>query len=189
MASTDGKITLVEKLTNLANAIRGKTDKTDTLTLNQMVEEINNEWKIKCYVKDFYVRDAVDKVYTNSKGELLDKDGDWEEYFDGNIDGTGQYALVSYTVDGKILLTLRTTSGSYENVEWELGSEEAYTLPEGISMTSHSWSFSASPTGNSGQYQTCILNGINKDCRIVLDCGSKDSNKDNIVINVFIYYI
>lgn len=188
MALTNG-ITLWNKIKSIADAIRGKTDKTNTLTMDQMVEEINNEWKIKCYVKDFYIRDAVDKVYTNSKGELLDKDGDWEEYFDGNIDGTGQYALVSYTVDGKILLTARTTDGGYENIEWELGSEEAYILPEGISMTSHSWSFSASPTGNSGQYQTCILNGINRDCRIVLDCGKKDQYKDSIIINVFIYYI
>jgi hypothetical protein len=65
MALTNG-ITLVNKIKSLANAIRRKTDKTSSLTIDQMVSEIDNEWKIKCYVKEFYVRDAVDKVYTNS---------------------------------------------------------------------------------------------------------------------------
>lgn len=188
MALTNGT-TLWNKIKSIADAIRRKTDKTGTLTIDQMVEEINNEWKIKCYVKDFYVRDAVDKVYYNSKGELIDKDGDWEDYFDGNIDGTGQYVMLSYTIDGRILLTARTTDGGYENIEWELGSEEGYTLPSGVSMTAQNWSFSASPTGNSGQYQTCILKGINRDCRITVDCGSKSSSKDSIILNVFVYYI
>jgi hypothetical protein len=188
MALTNG-ITLVNKIKSLANAIRRKTDKTGSLTIDQMVSEIDNEWKIKCYVKEFYVRDAVDKVYTNSLGELVPKDGDWEKYFDRNIDGTGQYALISYTTDGRILLTARSTDGGYENIEWELGSEDGYSLPSGISMTAHSWSYSASPTGNSGQYQTCILKGINKNCRIVLDCGSTSGSKDSVIINVFIYYI
>ena len=180
MALTNG-ITLVNKIKSLANAIRRKTDKTGSLTIDQMVSEIDNEWKIKCYVKEFYVRDDGNHGY----GE----DGDWKKYFDTNIDGTGQYALLSYTTDGRILLTARSTDGGYENIEWELGSEDGYSLPSGISMTAHSWSYSASPTGNSGQYQTCILKGINKNCRIVLDCGSTSSSKDNVIINVYIYYI
>jgi hypothetical protein len=44
MASTNGKTTLVAKLTNLANAIRGKTDKVNTLSMDDMVQEINNNW-------------------------------------------------------------------------------------------------------------------------------------------------
>ena len=51
MASTNGQKTLVDKITAIANAIRGKTLKTNQISMDDMVNEINNEWKIKCYVK------------------------------------------------------------------------------------------------------------------------------------------
>jgi hypothetical protein len=58
MASTNGKTTLVEKLTNLANAIRGKTDKVNTLSMDDMVQEINNNWH--AFVKEFELKGAFD---------------------------------------------------------------------------------------------------------------------------------
>jgi hypothetical protein len=57
MASTNGQKTLVDKITAIANAIRGKTLKTNQISMDDMVNEINNEWKIKCYVKDLQITD------------------------------------------------------------------------------------------------------------------------------------
>ena len=60
MASTDGKTTLVDKLTAIANAIRGKTDKTNSLTIDQMVNEINTHWHN--YVKEVVYEGSFDNV-------------------------------------------------------------------------------------------------------------------------------
>jgi hypothetical protein len=81
MASTNGKTTLVEKLTNLANAIRGKTDKVNTLSMDDMVQEINNNWH--AFVKEFELKGAFDKVH----GSDL------------------QTIIYSYTPDGNLVLS------------------------------------------------------------------------------------
>ena len=50
MALTNG-ITLVNKIKTIADAIRRRTpNDTGNLTINQMINEIDNEWKIKCYI-------------------------------------------------------------------------------------------------------------------------------------------
>ena len=175
MALTNG-ITLWNKIKTIADAIRSKTHKTNSLTIDQMVSEINNEWKITCFVKDFYIQDD------GNHGE--GRDGDWDERLDFNVAESGSGVALSYTLDGKVALTARSLSGSFENVQWKLDS-----APAGVSLIYHSWSYSASPSGNSGQYQTCFLKGINNYCRVIVWCGDRDTNKDMIDLWVKVEYI
>lgn len=86
---------LTDKLIAIANAIRGKTDKIDLLTMTQMVEEINNHWHN-------YIKEVV---------------------YNGNFDHVGSIiGLVwSYTPDGKLVLTTNSNNSSYEHVYWKLG--------------------------------------------------------------------
>lgn len=175
---------LTDKLKAIANAIRGKTDKTDLLTLPQMVDEINNEWKIKCYVKQFYIQD--DGKHYDDSGNLIGEDTDWKDCFNTDFAGTGQYVMLSYTTDGDIVLTAQSTDAGYSNIQWQLG---GIPSGSGISIINHEFSYSLSPTGDSGIIQSCIIRGVNKACRIRLDCGSKNGNKDSIAINVHIDYL
>ena len=175
MALTNG-ITLWNKIKTIADAIRSKTHKTNSLTIDQMVSEINNEWQITCFVKDFYIQDD------GNHGE--GKDGDWGERLDFDVAESGSGVALSYTLDGKVALTARSLSGSFENVQWRLDS-----APEGVSLIYHNWSYSASPLGNSGQYQTCFIKGINNYCRVIVWCGDRDTNKDTIDLWVKVEYI
>jgi hypothetical protein len=87
---------LTDKLTAIANAIRAKSYKIRPLTLDQMVEEINNEWlqpgeqRIKHYVKDFYLKGEFDKI---------------------SSDFTPIY---SYTPDGKIVISAMGGDSDYD---------------------------------------------------------------------------
>lgn len=164
---------LTDKLKAIANAIRGKTDKTDLLTLPQMVDEINNEWKIKCYVKSLVIQD-------------LDSDDDWQ-YVHKNIGGrTNDGVLLSYTPENDIMLTAATNNGGRENVVWNLSSVPS---DANISIyTKNDWS-QLGPTGNSGAYQSCVISGITRPCNIALDCGETAGTKDIFTINIFITYV
>lgn len=85
---------LTDKLYAIADAIRDKTDKTDKLTLPQMVEEINNHWHN--YVKEVEYIGSFDKA-----GSLI--------------------GLVwSYTPEGMLVLTTNSVDSSYEHVYWVL---------------------------------------------------------------------
>ena len=92
--TNEGKTTLVNKLAAVATAIRGKTDKTEKLTIDQMVEEINNHWHN--YVKE------VEYI------------GDFTEV------GTLIGLVWSYTPEGWLVLTSNSNSSSYEHVYWIL---------------------------------------------------------------------
>lgn len=164
---------LTDKLKAIANAIRGKTDKTGLLTLPQMVDEINNEWKIKCYVKSLVIQD-------------LDSDKDWQ-YVHKNIGGrTNDGVLLSYTPENDIMLTAATNNGNRENVVWTLES-----VPSGANIsiyTKNDWSQIA-PTGNSGSYQSCVISGITRPCNIALDCGDTAGTRDIFTIKIIITYL
>lgn len=166
---------IIDKLESIANAIRRKTHKKPKLSLVDMVNEINNEWQITCYVKDFYIQDD------GNHGE--DRDGDWGDRLDDNIAGTGMGIALSYTLNGAIGLTARTLSNSFENVQWRLDS-----APSGVSFATHEWS-SWAPAGDYGQYQTCFLQGINDYCRIVCWCGERHESPDTIDLWVKVEYI
>ena len=86
---------LTDKLIAIANAIRSKTNKVDSLTLSQMVSEINSNWH--AYVKDVVYKGAFDDV--------------------GSLIGL----IWSYTPDGKLVLTTNSNNSSYEHVYWKLG--------------------------------------------------------------------
>ncbi len=176
MALTNG-ITLWNKIKTIADAIRSKTHKTNSLTIDQMVSEINNEWKITCYVKDFYIQDD------GNHGE--EKDGDWGDRLDFNVAESGTGAILSYTLDGKIALTARSIdTTSFENVQWRLDS-----APEGVTLIRHDWNSAVTPSGQPGQYQTCFLKGINNYCRIIVWCGDRHENGDKIDLWIKVEYI
>lgn len=186
MASTDGKITLVERLTNIANAIRGKTKRSESLSMEDMVNEINNEWVITCYIKDFYIQD--DGNHTNTNGEAVSRDSDWD-YFDSEPIGptlSKGPVVYSYTPENHVVLTARPNSGNYENIQWNLSH-----VPDGSNITIYRKNITSGwdVTGNSDKYESCILTGIDKYCKMFIDCGSKDSGKDSIQLNIHIYYI
>ena len=173
MAATNGKITLMNKLTAIADIIRNKTPNTlGKITMDQMVQEISDEWKIKCYVKSLVIQD-------------IDSDGDWK-YVHKNLGGrTNNGVVLSYTTDNDILLTVATNDGGNENVKWVLSS-----TPEGSNISIHTksdWK-QWSPTGNSGAYQSCIIKGVDRPCNIALDCGETGGNLDIFTINIFITY-
>lgn len=93
MALTNG-ITLWNKIKTIADAIRGKTDKTDSLTIDQMVNEINTNWH--AFVKEVELRGTFDKV-------------------------GGDLGLVySYSPDGKLVLTTQSNDSDWEAVYWYL---------------------------------------------------------------------
>lgn len=173
MASTNGQKTLVDKITAIANAIRGKTLKTNQISMDDMVNEINNEWKIKCYVKSLVIQD-------------LASDADWQ-YVHKNIGGrTNDGVLLSYTPENDIMLTAATNNGRRENVVWTLES-----VPSGANIsiyTKNDWSQIA-PSGNSGSYQSCVISGITRPCNIALDCGETAGTKDIFTIKIIITYL
>ena len=174
MAATNGKTTLVSKITAIADIIRSKTPNTlGKITMDQMVQEINNEWKIKCYVKNLTIQD-------------LTSDGDWK-YAHKNLGGrTNDGVILSYTPENDVMLTAATNDGGYENVVWHLSS-----VPSGANIsiyTKSDWKQWA-PTGNSGSYQSCVLRGIDRPCNIALDCGETGGNTDIFTINIFITYL
>lgn len=168
---------LTDKLKAIANAIRGKTDKTDLLTLPQMVDEINNEWKIKCYVKELYIND--DGV---PEGEQNDED--WQ-YVQKDIGGrTNSGILLSYTPENDIMLTATTNDGGRENIIWAISS-----APPGISIYGKNDWKQILPSGNSGSYQSCVIQGINQNCRIGVDIGETGGTKNIFTFNLIINYI
>ena len=162
---------LTDKLVAIANAIRGKTGKTEKLTLPQMVDEINNEWKIKCYVNQLYIQDIND-------------DSDWK-YVHKNIGGrTNDGILLSYTPENDIMLTAASNDGGRENIVWNISS-----APAGVSIYTKSDWKQFEPTGNSGAYQSCVITGINQNCSIAADCGTTGGSTDIFTINLFITYL
>lgn len=177
MASTNGQKTLVDKITAIANAIRGKTLKTNQISMDDMVNEINNEWKIKCYVKELYIND--DGV---PEGEQNDED--WK-YVDKNIGGrTNNGILLSYTPENDIMLTATTNDGGRENIIWAISS-----APPGISIYGKNDWKQILPSGNSGSYQSCVIQGINQNCRIGVDIGETGGTKNIFTFNLIINYI
>ena len=177
MASTNGQKTLVDKITAIANAIRGKTLKTNQISMDDMVNEINNEWKIKCYVKELCIND--DGV---PEGEQDDED--WR-YVYKNIGGrTNNGILLSYTPENDIMLTAATNSGGHENIIWAINS-----APSGISIYGKNDWKQIAPSGNSGSYQSCVIQGINQNCRIGVDLGGRRIIKKKITFNLTINYI
>ena len=94
MALTNG-ITLWNKIKTIADAIRGKINKTDSLTIDQMVNEINTNWHA-------YVKEVIYKGNFNEVGSLIG-------------------LIWSYTPDGKLVLTSNSNSSNYEHVYWKLG--------------------------------------------------------------------
>lgn len=177
MASTNGQKSLVDKITAIANAIRGKTLKTNQISMDDMVNEINNEWIIKCYVKELYIND--DGV---PEGEQTDSN--WQ-YVNTNIGGrTNSGILLSYTPENDIMLTASANNGGYENIIWALE-----TAPPGISIYGKNDWKQLAPTGNSGAYQSCVIQGINRNCRIGVDIGELNSVRDTLTLNLIIDYI
>lgn len=160
MASINGKTTLVAKLTNLANAIRGKTDKVDTLSIDEMVSEINTNWH--AFVKEFEFRGSFDKIY----GDNL------------------QTIIYSYTPDGNLVLTTQSKSSDWEAIWWTLRN-----APSGVSMIVGRKPDNTTPTGEPQQIISCIITGISQNCKIVVEQGDTDGFYDRVQINVDVEYI
>lgn len=180
---------LTNKLTAIAKAIRKKTAKIDKLTLDQMVEEINKEWllpgeqKIKDYVKSFYIQD--DGEHYNKEGQKVDYDDDWDDFDWEPIGPTLSKGPViySYTPEGYVLLTARPTSNSYENVEWNL-----QRVPDTMNVQIWRKEFgSGKISGHSGKYESCVLVGIDRNVQIFVDCGSRTSGNNSVILNIHIY--
>ncbi len=177
MASTNGQKTLVDKITAIANAIRGKTLKTNQISMDDMVNEINNEWKIKCYVKDLQITD--DGV---PEGEQ--NDGDWQ-YVNQNIGGrTNNGILLSYTPENDIMLTASINNTGYENIIWTINS-----APSGITIYGKDDWKQLAPTGNPGAYQSCVIQGVTQNCAIGVEIGESGGSKDIITFKITITYI
>ena len=159
MALTNGT-TLWNKIKSIADAIRGKTDKTDTLTIDQMVQEINNNWH--AFVKEFELRGAFDKVY----GDNL------------------QTIIYSYTPDGNLVLSVQTKNSDWEAVWWCLRN-----APSGVSMIVGRQPDNTTPSGEPQQIISCIITGISQNCKVVVEQGDTDSFRDRVQINVDVEYI
>ena len=152
---------LTDKLTAIANAIRGKTNKTGSLTLSQMVDEINNNWH--AYVKEVVQIGSFDKINTSDIG----------------------LTVVSYTADGRVLLTSKsyTSSGEYEHIRWVLRS-----APEGVGIIVGNKP-SSQTNGERGQLVSCILTGINRNCKVSLEQTDTSSSNDYTEISIDIEYL
>ena len=171
MALTNG-ITLVNKIKTIADAIRRRTpNNTGNLTIDQMVNEIDNEWKIKCYVQNIsYVNDGKT----------------WTDYLDNNVMSSGKPAVVSYTDTNDIILTARSLNKDSlrGNIKWILNS-----VPSGVELVAPSVSGTIGSTDKKF-YQSCMLQGINKKCNIVLRPGSDNwGGPHYIEVKIDITYI
>lgn len=160
MASTNGQATLVEKLTGLANAIRGKINKTEKLGIDEMVSEINTNWH--AFVKEFELRGAFDKIY----GSDL------------------QTIIYSYTPDGNLVLSTQSKNSDWEALWWGLRN-----APSGVSMITGRKPDNGLPTGEPEQIFSCIITGISQNCKIVCEQGDTNSTNDSVKINVDVEYI
>lgn len=177
---------IIDKLESIANAIRGKTHKEPKLSLVDMVNEINNEWQITCYIKDFYIQD--DGNHNNLDGNHVDRDSDWDYFDDEPIgpDLSKSAVIYSYTPEGHVVLTARPMSEIYENIEWTLAH-----IPEGSNISIYKKHFDNAwnGTGHAGKYESCVLLGIDRYCKIFIDCGTKDAANQTIILNIHIYDI
>lgn len=184
---------LTDKLTAIGNAIRAKTGKIRPLSLDEMVNEINTEWlqpgeqRIKDYVKDFYIQD--DGEHYDKNGNLIERDVDWDDYVDLYPMGSNygkKYVIYSYTPEGYIVLTARSKSKSYENLEWTLKEK-----PEGSNVEMHNKTYSDSGllSGHSEQFLSCVLTGIDRNCQIYVDCGSRTDKYDSMLLNVYVKWL
>ena len=160
MASTNEKTTLVAKLTNLANAIRGKTDKVNALSIDEMVSEINNNWH--AFVKEFELRGTFDKIY----GDDL------------------QTIIYSYTPDGNLVLSAQSKDSDWEALWWTLRN-----APSGVGMITGRKPDNALPTGEPEQIFSCIITGISQNCKIVCEQGSTSGTNDSVQVNIDVEYI
>ncbi len=158
---------LTDKLTAIANAIRAKSYKIRPLTLEQMVEEINNEWlqpgeqRIKHYVKDFYLKGSFDKI---------------------SSDFTPIY---SYTPDGKIVITAMSKNSDYELIWWRL---KTNSETPNISMIAGREPDNWSPTGEPEQICSCVISGVDRNCQIILEQTDTSSTYDYTEITVEVLY-
>lgn len=152
---------LTDKLTAIANAIRGKTNKAEKLTLPQIVEEINSNWH--AYVKNFSLIGSFDDINTSfgNKGFVY-----------------------GYTPDGKLIIVAKSKNSSYELIWWRLGSH-----PDGVVMEAGREPDNWEPSGEPEQLCACVLSGITQNCKVTIEQTDTSSTYDYVEITVTVEYI
>lgn len=152
---------LTDKLTAIANAIRGKTDKAEKLTLPQIVEEINTNWH--AYVKNFSLTGTFNDINTSF--------------------GNNGF-VYGYTPDGKLIIIAKSKNSSYELIYWRLGSHPDSVVME-AGREPNNWEASGEPE----QLCACVLSGITQNCKVTIEQTDTSSTYDYVEITVNITYI
>lgn len=152
---------LTDKLTAIANAIRGKTNKAEKLTLPQIVEEINTNWH--AYVKNFSLAGSFNDINTSF--------------------GNNGF-VYGYSPDGKLIIVAKSKNSSYELIYWRLGNH-----PDGVVIEAgrepNNWEASGEPE----QLCACVLSGITQNCKVTIEQTDTSSTYDYVEITVTVEYI